>query len=63
VPSKLRDQVGKEQQVLHVMPVGHVEVPPFGKRLDAFHFGGKIAEVGGPEGRGALEHGALWLKR
>src|SRR5437867_7111504 len=60
---KPRDQVRKEQQVLHVMPVGHVEMPAFGERFDALHLGGKVAQVGGAKGRGALEHGALWLKR
>jgi hypothetical protein len=39
------------------MPVGHIEVPAFGEWLYAPHVGGKIRQVGGPQGSGAFEHG------
>jgi hypothetical protein len=55
--AKLRDEVGKEEQVLHVMAVGHVEMPAFGERFDTLEVRGEAREVSGPERGGAFEHG------
>jgi hypothetical protein len=41
--------IGKEQQVMHVMAVGHVDVEAFGKRFDAPDFRGEVRQIGGPK--------------
>jgi len=47
--AELRDQIREEKEILHIMTVGHIEMPAFGEGLDPRDFRGEAREVGGPE--------------
>src|SRR5205809_983337 len=55
-------KVGKEQQVLHIMAVGDIEMKTVRVRLHTAHFYREIREVSRPEGSGAFEHRPMFVK-